>query len=196
MVFITKDQDSSLPHPIYVSFEVMEKMCGMTRQEGICAFFPLPEPSSLIQGEKIIVLDQIRDPGNLGTLIRSAHGMGWDQVILTPNSVDLFNEKAIRAAKGASFFLPYIWMSHEKIIHVIKEKKYQAFLADSKGEIISENHTKKPLVLVMGSEKGVAPIFAKSLNKVSLFMTKNVESYNVAVAGSILMYLMRDNHAL
>lgn len=162
---------------------IMKKITGIENHEGIAATFVLPEVEDVKRGNKFLVLDKIRDPGNLGTLIRTALAFNFDAIIITPESVDPFNEKALRAAKGATFFIPILHKTLEEI-SLIKAK---AYVADLEGEKLEEINFEKPLLLILSSEsKGVSSWSEKIAKKVTIPI-KNIDSLNVAIAGAIIM---------
>ncbi|MBS0628210.1 MAG: RNA methyltransferase, partial [Verrucomicrobia bacterium] len=96
---------SSIPI-VRVTKEILKKISGLEEPEPMAAVVVLPSFCDLSKVSYLLVLDGIADPGNLGTLLRTAWALGWEGVYLTENSCDPFNEKALRAAKGATFFLP------------------------------------------------------------------------------------------
>ena len=103
-VFFDRSTES-IENGIPVSHAVLKKITGLPSPEPIAAEFPLPHPSSLVGLAPILALDAIRDPGNLGTLIRTALALGWSGIYLLPTCVDFFHEKVIRASRGAAFRL-------------------------------------------------------------------------------------------
>jgi TrmH family RNA methyltransferase len=135
------------------------------------------------------VLDRISDPGNLGTLLRTALALGWEGAFLTPHSADPFNDKAIRASKGACFFLPLQEGSYEELEELLKENQITAYVADLKGTSLPNLKVKHPLALILGNESLGPSAWAKQHGSaISIPMKKDVESLNVASAGAILMY--------
>jgi TrmH family RNA methyltransferase len=101
---------------ISVSLPVFKKISGFEEPDGWAAIVPRPTEQSLQSKETILILDQIRDPGNLGTLWRTALGLGWQGVWLTPGCADPFNDKALRAAQGATFSLAFERILPEEIL--------------------------------------------------------------------------------
>ncbi len=171
-----------------VTEAILKKITGLNHPDGFAAEVPLPEPQDVSQKSSLLVLDQIADPGNLGTLLRTALAFGWEGVVLTPGTVDLFNDKALRAAKGATFFLPYARMSVEEVAQL----KIHFYTADVEGEAIDQAAFKKPLALILSSEGHGPGFWAEKLGKkITIPMDKKVESLNVATSGAILLYRMR-----
>ncbi len=172
---------------VVVSPEVLKKITGLPEPDGWAAVAPLPQAREVKAAQKTLILDGISDPGNLGTLLRSAWGLGWDAVVFTPDTVDPFNDKALRASKGAPFFLPFCTKTPEEI--TVSLKNVQLYAADLHGTPLHEVKPKKPLALVLSHEaRGLSPWAAALGKKVSIPMHHDVDSLNVAVSGGILLY--------
>ncbi len=171
-----------------VSEAILKKITGLNQPDGFAGVVALPPPQELRQKKFLLILDQIADPGNLGTLLRTALALKWDGVILTPGTVDLFNDKALRAAKGATFHLPYARLSIEEIA----EMKTHFFIADLEGKVLQNTSFMPPLALILSNEsRGPRSWFEKIAHKITIPMAKDVESLNVATSGAILLYAMR-----
>lgn len=171
-----------------VTFPLLKKITGLESPDGYAAVLPFPREAALHDQKYLLVLNGLSDPGNVGTLFRTALGLGWEGVIMTPGSVDPFNDKALRAGKGAQLLLPFWEKSEEEILQL----KRHFYTADSKGKDLKTANFQTPLLLILGNESnGVSPSFFKSANQISIPMTKEIDSYNVAIAGSILMYQIK-----
>jgi len=167
--------------------EVLKKITGLPEPDGWVAVAPLPQPREVKAAQRTLVLDQISDPGNLGTLLRTAWGLGWDAVVFTPGTVDPFNDKALRASKGAPFFLPFCTKTPEEIAVLFNH----VYVADLDGTPLHEVKPKTPLALVLSHEAKGASLWAQKLgNKVRIPMHHGVDSLNVAVSGGILLYCL------
>ena len=105
---------------LLVNEAVMRKISGMTTPEGVIVEMAMPQPYSLQSSRYVIALDGVSDPGNVGTIIRSALALGWDGAFILNDSCDPFNEKALRAARGATFKLPLGWGSWDDLNRLIK----------------------------------------------------------------------------
>jgi TrmH family RNA methyltransferase len=136
----------------------------------------------------LLIPDQIRDPGNLGTLLRSAAGTGVQAVLLPPETTDVFAPKVVRAGMGAHFRLPILSMTWDEIN--VQTKGLQIYLADMDGQSCWETDLRQPLALIVGGEAEGASDEARNLatRKISIPMAGNVESLNAGVAGSVLMF--------
>ncbi len=171
---------------------MLKKITGLQQPDGFAAEFDLPLPQDLSAKSHLLILDEIADPGNLGTLLRTALSFNWEGVILTPNTVDLFNDKALRASRGAPFLLPYARLTPSEIASWIKETKREIFTADLDGTPLDSLSFKPPLALILSNETTGPSSWTEPLSKkVTLPMSPLVDSLNVATAGAILLYAMR-----
>ena len=183
-----------------VTPEIMKKISGVVSPESLAAECILPEGVDLSQKQLVLVLDGVSDPGNLGTLLRTALSFGWDGAFILPSSCDPYNEKALRAAKGATFRLPLQFGA----VDDLKKMHYRhVYIADAKAEAASSFESpstrlrtslgtafQKPMLLVLGNEAhGVSPEIRAFGEPVAIPMKGDMESLNVAVAGGILLYL-------
>ncbi len=175
-----------------VTPELMKSLSETETPQGILAVLPftdLPIPDSQTF---ILIPDQIRDPGNLGTLIRSAAAAGVQAVLLPPETTDAFAPKVVRAGMGAHFRLPIRAMSWEEIKRFSESanQRVNVYLADMDGISCWETDLRGPLMLIVGSEADGASESARKLatQKISIPMSGKVESLNAGVAGSVLMF--------
>jgi len=170
----------------YVTEEILKKVTGLESPEPAAAIVSMPPWSKLEGKKKIVVFDGIADPGNLGTLLRTALALGWDGAFLTEDCVDPFNDKALRAAKGATFLLPLRIGSVEELLHLMAGT--QSFVADMNGTPLPNVKPEENLILILGNEaKGVSEKLKMQCDKVAVPIA-HIESLNVAAAGAILMY--------
>ena len=177
---------------LLVNEAVMRKISGMTTPEGVIVEMAMPQPYSLQSSRYVIALDGVSDPGNVGTIIRSALALGWDGAFILNDSCDPFNEKALRAARGATFKLPLGWGSWDDLNRLIKTNGLKPMVADINGTELSKVQGKSGSLLVLGNEAHGPSKEAKALcEAVTITMPGAMESLNVAVAGGILMYALR-----
>jgi TrmH family RNA methyltransferase len=176
---------------IEVTEEILKKITGLESASHIAAEVPLPKQGLPSKLSRLLVVDQLSDPGNLGTLIRTALAFKWDGIFLLEGSVDLFNEKVIRSAKGAMFRLPYLIGSWEDLAAIEETHHLARWVADLDGSPPEEIeiNPKGGLSLILGSEAhGPSDQAVAKGGKVTLKMGGDMESLNVGVAGGILMY--------
>ncbi len=156
----------------------------------VLAHRALPIP---ISPDFLLILDGIRDPGNLGTILRTAAAAGVEAVLLAPGCADAWSPKVLRAAMGAHFHLPIQDLSWPEIRHILKlsDKAMHIYLADSASGIpYTQADFRAPSVLIVGGEAYGAGKDATSLadEKVHIPMPGGSESLNAAVAASILLF--------
>jgi TrmH family RNA methyltransferase len=176
----------------YATPEIIKKISGLEQPEPIIAEIQMPKVYDVSSANFLLILDGISDPGNLGTLLRSAFGLGWDGVFLTPGCTDPFNDKALRAAKGATFTLPWKSGTLEELNTLIKNKNIKLFAADAKGADLSTCHFSLPLALALGNEAhGLNSQLKEQAELIAIPMKGQMESLNVASAGAIMMYELR-----
>lgn len=181
-------------HPkqtLLVSKEVIEKISGTKSPEPYLAEIPLPAFSTLEDKKRILALDGVSDPGNVGTLIRSALAFGFDGIFLTQDAADPYMGKTLRAAKGATFHLPLRIGTENDLILLIQQSGLTPYIADKNGTSKSLLH--EPLALILGSESHGPSKRLKALGTLlSIPISDKIESLNVAIAGSILMHQIQE----
>jgi len=176
---------------------LLQSLSETETSQGIIAVLndsPIPIPDSL---NFIIIPDSIRDPGNLGTLLRSADAAGVQAVFLPPETTDAFAPKVVRSGMGAHFRLPIHSMTWDEIEQIGKLAGLKVFLADMDGQSCWETDFRQPLALIVGGEaEGASESARKIANTfVNIPMAGKTESLNAAVAGSVLMFeVARQRH--
>lgn len=173
-----------------VTDTVMKALSDTVSPQGILAVvpfleLPLPENPWLI-----LVVDRVRDPGNLGTILRSAEAAGASQVILIPATVDVYSPKVVRGAMGAHFYLPIVaGASWSETAEVLGERPI--LLAEARGDkAYYEVDWTKPSALIVGSEAEGSGQEAERLatERIVIPMQGKAESLNVAVAASVILF--------
>ena len=169
-----------------VNDEVLRKLATSENPEGVVFVCEMLKPKKDKKDyHKIIYLDQINDPGNLGTILRTAVAFNYDAVVLSKGSVDLYNEKVIAASKGAIFLVDAF------VDDISNYQDKQIIVSTLDENSIPLNECKKPndFVLVLGNEShGVSEPIIKIANQlVKIEMNDVIDSLNVAIAGAILM---------
>jgi TrmH family RNA methyltransferase len=170
-----------------VSDSVLAACAATQTPQGVLVVLPF----SVLQPQPglILVLDGLRNPGNLGTILRSAEAAGVGQVILTPGSVDLYNPKVVRGAMGAHFRLPVDSADWPSISEKVAGRA--VWLADMAGMVTYDAvDWTKPSVLILGGEAEGASeaALALSTGRVSIPMAAGVESLNAAMAASVILF--------
>ncbi|MCT2535063.1 RNA methyltransferase [Aquibacillus koreensis] len=175
----------------YVSDHVFKTISDTKAPQGIAAVVEM-KPAILDKSlHKLVLLDAVQDPGNLGTIIRTADAAGFDGVILGEGTVDLYNEKVIRATQGSLFHLPIIQSNLLKEINELQKNDVQVWAATLEGaESYQQLPVPEKVALVVGNEgAGIdATIVQQADKKVHIPIFGQAESLNVSVATGILLY--------
>lgn len=171
-----------------VAGDLLQKLSDTEAPQGILAVLDFTQLPITNYPDFILIPDQVRDPGNLGALLRSAAATGVQAVLLPPETTDAFAPKVLRAGMGAHFRLPIHSLTWEEI--KMRTKDMNVYIADMDGTPCWESDLRKPLALVIGGEAEGASDEAQRLanGKISIPMPGGVESLNAGVAGSVLMF--------
>lgn len=180
------DCEFDIPYT-YVSHEVMKKISDM---ESISEYYAVcNKKKEDVVGDRIIILDGIQDPGNLGTIIRSAVAFNFDTVVLSKTTVDLYNPKVIRSTKGMLFNVNIIQRELDVFMKLLDG--YTIYGTDVvNGVNVKDIEMPLKLGLVIGNEgRGISDKVRELCNKfIYIDMNRMCESLNASVAASILMY--------
>lgn len=142
-------------------------------------------------GNRIVVLDGIQDPGNLGTIIRSAVAFHVDMIILSPSTVDVYNSKVIRSSQGMVFHIPIIVKDLYEVIPELQEQHYTIYGTKvTHGKSLKELENYEKFAIIMGNEgQGVEEAILDLCDEyLYIEMDERCESLNVGVATSIILY--------
>ena len=165
--------------------------------QGILAIARIPArslaPYAASNPLRILVLDAVQDPGNVGTLVRTAAGLGATATVALPGTVDLWNAKVVRSAMGAHFVHPAFHCTWDELRLFLDETRIPMFGATVSGTPVDSVSAPRRLALAVGNEgAGLSDGVAASCAEfVSLPITDQIESLNVAVAAGILLYELR-----
>lgn len=186
-------------HPgekIHISQAVAKEIATTQESQGIFAVVDRLAPPTLTKvlqaGQRFIVLDRLQDPGNVGTIIRTADAAGFDGVILGHGTVEVFNEKVIRASQGSIWHLPLISCDLSTIKPVLKEygvALYATALSRFSLDYRQADYRKK-FALIFGNEgDGVTSSLLEAADQIlHIPMPGKAESLNVAVSAAIMMF--------
>jgi TrmH family RNA methyltransferase len=159
--------------------------------QGIIAVLDIEDKRENLNGEFYLLCDKVQDPGNLGTIIRTAHAAGVTGIILTKGTVDIYNDKVIRSTMGSIFYVPII---HDNDLSFLKGLKNDGFslvatsLQESK-DFFREDLSGKIILSVGNEGNGISDeIFDMADIKVKIPMPGGAESLNVAIATSIILF--------
>lgn len=187
---------SGAPVPLPVSPEVMRHISATEQPPGVVGVFPMPEVVLPQSPKRVLILDDMRDPGNLGTILRTSAAAGVEAVLLSPKTVDPYNPKALRGGMGAHFRIPLAERAWDEIgaycagLHV--------YLADMTGDVSYDAADwSRPWALIIGSEAHGDSAEAASLaaQRVYIPMSGDTESLNAAVAAGVLLFEARRQYS-
>lgn len=172
----------------YVTRNVIKKISSNVNPNNIIGIAYKNKEKEI--GNKILILDDIQDPGNLGTIIRSACAFEIDTVVLSKKTVDLYNDKVIRSTQGMHFSKNIIVRDIKNFINEIKDE-YQILGTNvNNGKDIKDIYINEKCAIIIGNEgQGISKEINDLLNEfVYIKMSNFCESLNASVAASILMY--------
>lgn len=181
---------------INVPSRLFKEISDTENPQGIMAIAKFRENTiaSLFECENplILLLEGIQDPGNMGTIIRTADAFNIDGIIITEGSVDIYNPKVVRSTMGSIFRVPiYHVLDKTKILKILKDKDYSIYSTSLAGDkYIQEINFRKASLVIIGNEsKGVSPVLNSLADKlIKIPIPGDSESLNVGVASSIIMY--------
>lgn len=170
-----------------ITFKIAEKLSQTEAPQGIYAVCNMPTIDDITLN-RAVYLDRIQDPGNVGTIIRTADAAGMDAVIIAKGTVDIYNDKVLRASQGSVFHIPVIEMDFEEARQKVNGKVMGTSLENS----VDYHQVEKAdsFILVLGNEgQGVDEVILNQTD-VNLYVPIHgkAESLNVAVCAGILMY--------
>lgn len=199
-IFSTKEDDfkkyPNVDHYL-VNEQIIKKISTTVNPQSIIGVVDMPVFDSIDLNKnqvKILLLDSINDPGNLGSIIRTAAALGYDGVYMSQDTVDIYNEKTLRATQGAIFKIPFFYVHLEDIIQILKEhniKCYGTHLKKSKN-LDSIEKTNKFAVCFGNEARGMSDKITDLMDlNIKIEMQNEVESLNVLSASSIVMYYLK-----
>ena len=192
LVELLLEEETVLPLDIetnYISNNVLNYISELDTPQKVIGICKKKNENEL--GNRILVLDDIQDPGNLGTIIRSCVAFNIDSIILSDNSVDLYNSKVVRASQGLIFHINIIRKNLFDIIPRLKEMNYYIYGTKvTCGHDLKNLEKKEKFVIIMGNEgNGMHDEISELCDEyIYINMNDACESLNVGVATSIILY--------
>ena len=182
-----------------VTRSLLETICDTRTPQGVCAAFEQPEPVALEQlPERIVALDGVQDPGNLGTIWRTADAAGFQALLLGAGGADPLSPKVQRAAMGSGFRVPFCHAPElAEALITLRKRGYRVFASDLSGaDFYARPDAGEKFVLVIGNEaRGISDAVREAADcRVKLPMRGGAESLNAAVAAGIMMYELMRGH--
>ena len=173
-----------------VAADILDKISETVSPQSIVAVAPMPELPLPSAAAFSLILDGVQDPGNAGTLLRTAAAAGVDQVLFAPGCVDPFNGKVMRAAMGAHFRVPIRILAHWEAVRAALPAGQLLYVASAEGGILyDEVDWGQPSALVLGSEaRGASSPMREKAAAIAIPMAAATESLNVAAAGAVILY--------
>lgn len=187
-------QAESMGCALYVvSQAVMQAVSTAKTPQGIVCTAKIPEPPKTLTGKRIVALDGVQDPGNVGTILRTADAAGFDGAIFGPGCADLYGAKTLRATMGSVFRVPVMTTENlPETLEAMKREGYAVAATELGGEDFYAYCPRGRAILVIGSEgQGISgPVCAAATHHLALPMRGGAESLNAAVAAGIMIYEM------
>ncbi len=174
-----------LPQAEEVDEHLLESLTDTVTSQGIAAAVEIPQSTPLPAGGHVLVMDGIADPGNAGTMLRTARAAGAAGVVALPGTTDLWAPKVLRAAMGAHFHIP---IQHD--LSAVGDR-HILVAAASRGRPYWDVDWSQPSAIVIGSEAHGPSTTTKEQDRVCIPMAPGTESLNAAIAAGILLFEAR-----
>ena len=182
---------------VLVSDTLMKKLAFTKTPQPIMAVcYKKEEEIVQDQVSRYLLLDRIQDPGNLGTMMRTALALGFTQIILSLDCVDLYNDKVVRASQGAIFQMKTCTMDLQDAISFLKSQEVQIVGTSLKNASpINQIQSTNKMAFVMGNEgQGVSQDVLNACDQLLYIPITHIESLNVAIASAIIMYHFKNEY--
>lgn len=182
---------------IQVTDKILKEISETEHPQGILTVVSMPKADAAkLEGKRLLLLDCLQDPGNMGTIIRTADAFAFDGILVSEGCVDVYNGKVLRATMGSVFHIP-IWQvgSSLEAVEILKQAGYHVYATHLQGTPMTElPASKEKVALIIGNEgKGISENVAQAADKwVKIPMPGQAESLNASVAAAIFMYTMMD----
>jgi TrmH family RNA methyltransferase len=170
----------------------LEQLADTQHPQGIIAVIRMPAwtlAQIRLDGGPVLVLDGLQDPGNTGTILRTALGLGAAGVVALPGTVELSNPKVVRGSMGAVFHLPAVELGVAEFLAWAGDRGVTLLAAEANGAPIGSVPIRRPVAIVLGNEgAGLRAEIRQAGRAVAIPLARGTESLNVAVAAGILLY--------
>ncbi|EOU1464271.1 TPA: TrmH family RNA methyltransferase [Clostridium perfringens] len=175
---------------IQMNEALLKQLCSTENPQGIVGVINM-QNKELKSGELVVLVDKIQDPGNMGTIIRTAHAAGAAGIVMTKGTVDIYNDKTLRSTMGSIFYIPIVEDDSLDFVKSLKKEGYKLVVSSLQGKnnFFEENLQGKVMIAVGNEGNGVSDeVYDIADIKVKIPMPGEAESLNVAVATSIMIY--------
>lgn len=184
---VTEEMISGSQEQYEITFRIAEKLSQTEAPQGIYAVCEMPQ-YEIAAFKQLIYLDRIQDPGNVGTIIRTADAAGLDGVAISKGTVDIYNDKVLRSSQGSVFHIPVIEADFSEVKEKFNGKVYGTSLKEAKN--YKEVEPAEEFMIVLGNEgQGVSEEILEAADE-NLYVPiyGQAESLNVAICAGVLMY--------
>lgn len=178
-----------------VSDPILNAMADTQTPQGVVSLVrQLQYQSEDLQGEGVpllLALENLQDPGNLGTILRTAEGAGVTGLLLSKDTVDIYNPKVVRSTMGSIFRMPFLYVENlTDTVQSYQQKGYCSYSAHLQGSSFYDENYRKPTIFCIGNEgNGLSKELTETTTaKIRIPMCGKVESLNAATAATVLMY--------
>ena len=190
------DASSRTLRPAYsVRSDVLATISDVATHQGVIAVADMPVRDFSQwcppRNSLVLVLDGIQDPGNFGTIVRTAHALGMDAVLATPDSADCYSPKCVRATAGSLFHIPVFVAPAMELLPKLTREAFQTVAASVEGaRSVTDMHWQRRVAIIVGHEtEGVRPgTISLAAETVRIPMSESAESLNVGAAAAVLMW--------
>ena len=185
LTYITDDINNAEHNIFYVDKKLKESLSSLKNSNediALVKYLDIKEVSS----DTILLIDNVRDPSNLGTILRTCLAFGIKDVVLSLNTVDLYNPKVLRASEGAIFSLNIL--REDLISFISKNKDYKVLSTSLKANDLKALKINKKMIVIGNEGKGVSEEILEISDDYLKIPIKNIDSLNVAIATSIILY--------
>ncbi|WP_447409638.1 TrmH family RNA methyltransferase [Clostridium perfringens] len=175
---------------IQMNEALLKQLCSTENPQGIVGVINM-QNKELKSGELVVLVDKVQDPGNMGTIIRTAHAAGAAGIVMTKGTVDIYNDKTLRSTMGSIFYIPIVEDDSLDFVKSLKKEGYKLVVSSLQGKnnFFEENLQGKVMIAVGNEGNGVSDeVYDIADIKVKIPMPGEAESLNVAVATSIMIY--------
>ncbi|HFD2044668.1 RNA methyltransferase [Clostridium perfringens] len=175
---------------IQMNEALLKQLCSTENPQGVVGVINM-QNKELKSGELVVLVDKVQDPGNMGTIIRTAHAAGAAGIVMTKGTVDIYNDKTLRSTMGSIFYIPIVEDDSLDFVKSLKKEGYKLVVSSLQGKnnFFEENLQGKVMIAVGNEGNGVSDeVYDIADIKVKIPMPGEAESLNVAVATSIMIY--------
>ncbi len=193
-IFVTPDLESLFPSPqtSVINEQELKKISALQHPSGVLGVFPIPRPEEINRDDWVVALDDVRDPGNLGTIIRLCDWFGVKNIVCSRTTVDCFNPKVLQATMGSIARVNIVYADLEPYLEQLGLPIYGATM---EGVTVYQTTLPSSGILLLGNEaNGISPSLMRKLDaKIAIpqFGSETAESLNVAMATGILLSEIR-----